>query len=140
MSSMRESKPSPEAMAQFAETRAVLAAFRERRPQVIAAGVEALQRLLPIAQDDTGQSGVVARFLLSLYNGNRFPFDLGDFRRLDIEVFEDCLAVLAMDFAPQKALHRYIEDGDEIFERLARAWKFRDFHSDNWRATQEPRR
>lgn len=51
---------------------------------------------LNIAQGDTGQSRVVAGFLLGLYNGCRLPFDITEFRRLDRRLFEDCLAILNM--------------------------------------------
>ena len=127
-------------MAHFAERRAVRDAFSARRPQVIAAGVEALHRLWPIAQSDTGQSSVVARFLLSLYNGDRFPFDLTDFRRLDIALFDDCMAVLAMDFSPEKEVHKYFDNGGERFERLADDWGFRDFYGEKWRTAKERQR
>lgn len=68
-------------------------------PAIRLEGEAALRRLLPVAQRDTGQSSVIARFLLNLYNGDRFPFDLTDLRRLDYELFDDCLAVLKMDAA-----------------------------------------
>jgi hypothetical protein len=94
------------------------------RPAIEKAGVEALKRLWPVAQSDTGQSGVVARFLLGCYNGRRFPFDLTDFRRLDYKLFEDCLAVLKMDKQPQQEVHRYFENGGQKFEQLAKDWGF----------------
>jgi len=122
--------PPPDAMAQFAARRAEIAAFQARLPALRTAGFEALQRLMPIAQCDTGQSQVIARFLLSLYNGDRFPFDLTDFRRLDLALFNDCMAVLAMDFSPEKEVHKYFENGGERFESLAKEWGFRDFYGD----------
>ena len=110
-----------------------LANRQARLPEIRERGITALQRLVPIAQSDNGQAGVIARFLLSLYNGDRFPFDLTDFRRLDLDLFEDCVAVLDMDFQPAQEVHRYIEDGGAVFEQLARDWGFRDFHDDDWR-------
>jgi hypothetical protein len=58
------------------------------RPAIEKAGVEALKRLWPVARGDTGQSRVIARFLLGCYNGRRFPFDLTDFRLLDFTLFD----------------------------------------------------
>lgn len=96
--------------------------FEAALPKVRADGEAALRRLLPVAQGDTGQSGVVARFLLGLYNGRRFPFDLTELRRLDAGLLDDCLAVLKMDATPLKEVHEYFPDGGRIFEALAAAW------------------
>ena len=101
---------------------AEIVAMNKTRQENREAGEAALKRLLPIAQRDTGQSGVVACFLLGLYNGERFPFDLTELRRLDRKIFEDCLAVLRMDWSPEKEVHRYFERGNEIFEQLAIDW------------------
>jgi hypothetical protein len=102
--------------------RAALAARLALRPAVEDEGVAALRRLLPVAQSDSGQSRRVARFLLGLYNGTRFPFDLTDLRGLDFGLHDDCLAVLRMDHSPQREVHRYFEDGGAVFEELASDW------------------
>lgn len=101
--------------------------------QVRAAGAEALARLLPVALRDTGQSRVIARFLLSLYNGNRFPFDLTDFRILDHSLFVDCITVLHMDYMPEQEVHCYFERGSEIWEQIGTYWGFRDYRGESWR-------
>ncbi|MCD5326805.1 hypothetical protein ACFFU8_17930 [Chromobacterium piscinae] len=92
-----------------------------------AAGVPALRRLLSLAQGHTGQCHVIAHFLLSLYNGNRFKFDLTDFRLLDQELFDDCLAVLRMDSRPEREVHNYFENGSQIWEQLAKDWNVTDY-------------
>ena len=94
----------------FAETE--LPIIRQR-------GKAALFRLLPVAMSDTGQSSVVARFLLGLYNGRRFPFDMTELRRLDRTLIVDCLIVLEMDWLPEMEVHQYFENGSAIFERMA---------------------
>lgn len=95
---------------------------QEQLPAVREAGIEALQRLLKVALGDTGQSGVAARFLLGLYNGSDFKFDLNELRYLDSNLVEDCLALLRMDSNPEKEVHQYIENGQEIWQGLRRAW------------------
>lgn len=70
--------------------------YEEQLPGVREAGIAALKRLLEVAQSDTGQSGVVALFLLGLYNGRDFKFDMTELRRLDPNLLEDCLALLRM--------------------------------------------
>ncbi len=86
----------------------------------------ALQRLWKIANGHSGQCRIVARFLLGLYNGTRFPFDLTDFRSLDNAIFLDCQKVMVMDSRPWKEVHVLLkEDGatDVDFERLASDWR-----------------
>lgn len=109
-------------------------ALREAElPMIRLEGEAALRRLLPIAQSDTGQSAVVARFLLNLYNGERFPFDLSDLRRLDYDPFDDCIAVLTMDSQRFKEVHEYFDDGGTIWETLAKEWGFKDHAGQSWR-------
>jgi hypothetical protein len=63
---------------------------------------------------------------MSLYNGNRFPFDLTDFRALDTDLFKDCMTVLAMDYRPRYEVHCYFKNGGNIWEAMARTWGFKD--------------
>lgn len=65
-------------------------------------GLESLQHLYQVAQGDHGACRHVARFLLGLYNGTRYPFDLTDLRCLDRELFEHCMAVLRMTTPPSR--------------------------------------
>lgn len=96
-------------------------------------GHPALTRLMTHAQRDSGQSQVVASFLLSLYNGSRFKFDLTNFRRLDLEVFSDCLSVLEMDWSPSQEVHTYFKNGGEVFEKLAEDWRIKDYSKETTR-------
>lgn len=98
--------------------------------ETLAPGVAALQRLLHIAQGHSGQCKYVAGFLLGLYNGDRFKFDLTDFRCVDTAIFNDCLEVLKMDHAPVREVHLYFKDGDKIWEQLAKDWRIRDYTKD----------
>ncbi|WP_051439429.1 DUF7673 family protein [Bordetella petrii] len=122
------------AEAALTEMRGARARQEAERPAIQEAGQAALRRLLPVAQSDTGQAGVVARFLLNLYNGDRFPFDNTDLRRLDHELCEDCIAVLRMDSRPVQEVHTYFENGSKIWEQLAKSWGFKDFYGrESWR-------
>ena len=130
-------QPDPETTARMAAVMATRRREREERLQQIPAirleGEAALRRLLPVAQRDTGQSSVIARFLLNLYNGDRFPFDMTDLRRLDFDLFDDCIAVLKMDFQPTKEVHGYFDNGSVIWESLAKEWGFTDYAGTTWR-------
>lgn len=69
----------------------------------------------------------VARFLLGLYSGHRFPFDLTDLGCLDQAIFEDSMAVLRMDARlTAREVHTYSEDGHQKFEALAKRWGVED--------------
>lgn len=97
------------------------------RAKIEESGFEALQRLYEIACRDTGQARKVAAFLLGLYNGDRFPFDLTDLRGLDDDLFEDCMAVLRMDARlTRQEVHNYFDRGGQKFEALVTNWHMAD--------------
>ncbi|MDO5693665.1 MAG: hypothetical protein Q4G70_14525 [Pseudomonadota bacterium] len=106
------------------------ALYEVERPKIEEAGIAALRRLYDVAQRDTGQSRVIARFLLGCYNGDRFPFDLTDFRIIDRALFDDCMAVLKMDRQPQQEVHCYFEQGGKNFEKMAKDWGLADLWRD----------
>lgn len=101
---------------------AQLAAEEAERPAIRAAGIEALHRLLPVATRDSGQSRTCGLFLLSLYNGEAFPFPLTALRGLDSALWVDCMALLRMDRRPEQEVHEYIENGDAIWSQLKKDW------------------
>lgn len=90
-------------------------------------GVSALRRLYEVACGHSGQCRYVAAFLLGLYNGQRFPFDLTDLRAIDAAFFEDCMTVLRMDARlTRQEVHRYFDEGGKKFNALAEAWNIDD--------------
>ncbi|SEH99819.1 DUF7673 family protein [Pseudomonas asplenii] len=97
-------------------------AHQQQLPAIRVAGTQALNRLVPIALRDHGQSRVLGRFLLGIYNGEDFPFELSNLRSLDIDLFEDCLKVLIMDFTPDLEVHERIQGGSAIWQRLIERW------------------
>ena len=92
----------------------------QTRAQIEEAGFDALHRLYAMTRDPGEEhAGVAARFLLGLYNGARFPFDLTDLRRLSAEQFADAVAVLLMDArVTRREVHTYFADGSRKFEDL----------------------
>lgn len=88
--------------------------------------LEALKRLWNIANGHSGQCRHVALFLLSLYNGSRFPFDLTRLRCLDTAIFQDCLQVLMLDHRPMYEVHIWLDVSSGTFEDLAVTWGFQD--------------
>jgi hypothetical protein len=85
-------------------------------------GWAAMRQLWNTAQGSSGQSRYIAEFLLGLYNGPRFPFDLTSLRALDTDIAQDCLAALRLDAAGLKEVHRWLDKPSEAFEQLAAEW------------------
>lgn len=106
----------------LASALAGIQAHQQQRPALVTAGTQALHRLVPIALRSSGQSRVLGRFLLGLYNGEDFPFDLTDLRCLDLSLFEDCLKVLMMDYSPEVEVHERIQNGSAIWQQLIERW------------------
>ena len=119
----------PEVTAEFDRIEAERNARQNELPKIREKGEKALYRLLPIAQGHSGQCRHVAAFLLGLYNGQRFRFDLTDLRCVDYEIFDDCMAVLRMDAQPLQEVHQFFENGNELFEGLAERWGIKDYSS-----------
>jgi len=113
--------------AAFAAMRAKRDAYERARPAIEAEGKDSLGRLWKIAHGDSGQCRHVASFLLGLYHGGRFRFDLTDLRCVDSEIFDDCIAVLKMDSRPKQEVHMYFENGGAKFEALAKRWGIKDY-------------
>jgi hypothetical protein len=98
----------------------ILAADTERQAAQ-SAGIPALIRLVKVADRDTGQAATVRQFLLGLYNGYRFPFNLVKLRGLDKSLFDDCIDVLILDArVTAKEVHLYIDNGEKLFARWAK--------------------
>lgn len=100
----------------------MLAEQQEAQRKSLKAGLPALERLLAVARRDTGQSRVCGRFLLGLYNGSFYRFNLNDLRGLDTALLDDCLAVLTMDARPIREVHQLIPNGEAVFRGLRLAW------------------
>lgn len=92
------------------------------RAQIKADGISALCRLVAATRHDSGQSAVIGRFLLGLWNGAAYPFDLVTLRGLDIALHDDCLAVLRLDEGAELEVHEYIENGTAIWADLRKRW------------------
>ena len=85
-------------------------------------GRAALERLIRIAQGDTGQSRIVANFLLAWWNATECGgFDLTDVWAVDTAIAVDMLRVFAM-----LAAHQHYPDTlgyGKHFETIVRTWR-----------------
>jgi ParB family transcriptional regulator, chromosome partitioning protein len=91
--------------------------------------LEALSRLLQIAQRDTGQSRRVANFLLAWHNAEENGgWDPADFWSLDAEIADDIVTVIGII---RRSSGKY--PNDLGFEReISRVWK-------RWRGDAPPK-
>lgn len=86
--------------------------------------VASLQRLIDLAQNsDTGGGNVAAQLLLGLYNGPQYPFDLTELCRLDSELYQDALNVIALRVRHSVEPHEFFQNGGELFSNLAEKWQ-----------------
>ena len=98
-----------------------------KREDVMEEGKAALFRLYEVAQGDTGQCRVIVRFLVGLYNGTAYPFDLTDLRAIDDALFVDCMAVLCMDARHcVHEVHNYFDNGDQRWQKMISDWHLKD--------------
>lgn len=114
----RELRIAAVAIAQFARR---YAEIERQRAEAASAGRPALDRLIEVARGDTGQSVVCRRFLLGLYNGHAWPFDLNDLRGLDADLIDAALAVTRADalLAWPSEIH-VVAGAQELFEQWRR--------------------
>ncbi|SFP22262.1 hypothetical protein SAMN05216229_10149 [Geopseudomonas sagittaria] len=94
---------------------------------------EALVRLLKAALHGTGdgQSEICRDFLLGLRNGQEHLFNLSRLRRLEIEQWQDCMAVLQLHQYSLSPLHLAIQDGERIWQQLKLTSLPRARHADS---------
>jgi hypothetical protein len=124
---LNDNHPDPVMREMFNKLHADRARRETERPKIEAEGEAALHRLYSVACRDSGQCRCIARFLLGLYNGQRFPFALTELRGLDDALFEDCMAVLRMDArVTAREIHEYFDNGGRKFEQLAKDWNIAD--------------
>lgn len=97
--------------------------YQKNRPCVIDAGIQALHRLIPAALSRTPTGKIIGRFLLGLYDGATYRFDLRHLHRLSLREFEDCLRVLEMDYMPEVEVHQRVDEGDSVWRELAELWR-----------------
>ncbi|MEO4091952.1 hypothetical protein ABH307_00645 [Acinetobacter pittii] len=86
-------------------------------------GKIALLELLERNLNENGSgASAVKRFLLGLYNGSDYPFDLTKLRNLDERNFDAVLSVLDMNArsCPRREIHEYIVDGSKVWQRMAK--------------------
>jgi len=84
---------------------------------------DAIIKLVPLAQGDTGGSRVAAQVLLSAYNGNDFQLDIVDLCNLDRRHYQAALAVIRGRVELREEPQNYAANGDMVFRDLWQQWQ-----------------
>ncbi|MCQ4345966.1 hypothetical protein NGA35_00690 [Pseudomonas stutzeri] len=94
--------------------------WRAEQHSMLPKAQEALARLLDAALHGTGdgQSEICRDFLLGLWNGQEHLFNLSRLRRLEIDQWQDCMAVLQLYQCSHSPLHLTIQNGEHIWQQL----------------------
>lgn len=81
---------------------------------------QALTKVLKMALDDCGGGRVCRDFLLSLYNGHAYPFNLNGLRNLDGGLYAACITIMNVDCRPNPVMeiHEWFTNGNEVFNKL----------------------
>jgi hypothetical protein len=83
---------------------------------------EALERLLTIAQTDTGQGKIVANFILAWWNATEFGgFDLADLTNVDRSIREDMLEIIG--YLASLSAVEYPTAYRGAIEKIVRMWR-----------------
>lgn len=92
---------------------------QEIRNADIHEGTKSLEYVVNYASREFGSAATVfARFLASLYNGNRVQADVSGIRSLDGKNFEHLMKVMRLCFMGGMEPHEYFQNGNDIFENI----------------------
>ena len=75
---------------------------------------------MDMALDGCGTSRISRNFLLSLYNGGAYPFNMNELRNLDRDFYEDFMTIMKTDCrpCPPREIHTWWKNGNDLFETL----------------------
>ncbi|MCI0508640.1 hypothetical protein C8E00_103491 [Chromohalobacter marismortui] len=91
---------------------------KRRLDRVEQLGPAALNRLVRVAQGDSGQSHHCRRLLLAIYNGPEWPFELTRLRVIDRDLQDAALVVIEWATYTGRELHEYLPNGDGLMQRF----------------------
>lgn len=83
----------------------------------------AIYLLLKAAQRDSGQSGRCAQVLLSAFDGDDFQLSICALYWLDADLYNAAITVIRGRSELGLSPHRFVEDGDNVFENLCLRWQ-----------------
>lgn len=82
--------------------------------------IEALPKVVALAQIHSCGGFTAATLLLNIYNRHEWHFDLVSLRNLDLSNWRACMDVLCYQTlsSPDQDVHHYIENGNKIMQQL----------------------
>ncbi|GAA0587396.1 hypothetical protein ACFQH5_16825 [Halomonas salifodinae] len=94
------------------------AAVDERLAKLEQVGPAALDRLVEVANRDTGQSRHCRRILLAVYNADDWPLELNRLRCIDRDLQSAALTAIEWATYSGRELHEHLDDGDRLMHRF----------------------
>jgi hypothetical protein len=87
--------------------------------EIVVRAMSALERIEAAieAHPGTGQARRLVKFLAGVYNGEDYPFDLGELRALDTELGNACLDDLNYDRLGKREVHKHLKNDDRDLHR-----------------------
>lgn len=80
--------------------------------------IDSLKMLIDLTKVGTGGSRVAAQFLCNIYNANRVKFNPRELHNLSFNYWNDAMNVLKLDRLNYVEIHKYIENGRDVFEEM----------------------
>jgi len=79
-----------------------------------------------VSETDSAKAQIVARLLLHCYNGKKYPFEIGELRKLKdtYPIFSNALAVIQVRAEFQRP-HVFFENGTQLFKQIARDFRIK---------------
>lgn len=91
----------------------------QTRARLNTKGPDAMQRLVQVADGDSGQSHHCRRVLLSVYNGAAWPLDPTRLRVIDRDLQEAALTLIEWSIYAFDEPHTYLNNGEQVMQRFA---------------------
>jgi hypothetical protein len=91
----------------------------QKRAHLDEKGPDAMQRLVQVADGDSGQSHHCRRVLLSVYNGAAWPLDPTRLRVIDRDLQEAALTLIEWSIYSFDEPYTYLNNGERLMQRYA---------------------
>lgn len=79
-------------------------------------GIPALEKLYELSQGTSKEANIIGLFLMSFYDGRRFPFNLQLLKELSPSNLTSCIAIIHLDYNARQEIYQYLGLAVKDFE------------------------
>lgn len=90
--------------------------------------LNALTRLWIVARNSTSQSKRIASFLLNFWGGIYYKFDMTEFKTMEKDLLDDCVAVIQLLSTSSQSLTQLLGVTEDMLQALANHHKIRPYY------------